>query len=126
MMKERNAEKKGEEGMDEERELGKNKLGNSYVVKVFKSLGLMHIIVFVVMILCDLIVLLPAHIKWALDMTTKLIDVLSGGNESYKVFYWSFLLATLGTLVMVWCIGKVVDFIKNKKKHVGYDLTHEQ
>lgn len=112
--------------MDEERELGKNKLGNLYVVKVFKSLGLMHIVVFVVMILCDLIILLPAHIKWAVDMITKLIHILSGGNESYKAFYWAFLIATLVTLVIVWCVSKVVDLIKNRKKHIGYDVTHEQ
>ena len=87
--------------MEEEHELGKNKLGNLYLVKVFKSLGLMHIIVFITMILCDVIVLLPAHIKWAVDMLTKLINLLSGGNEDYKAFFWAFLIATLATLVVV-------------------------
>lgn len=112
--------------MDEEQELGKNKLGNLYLVKVFKSLGLMHIIIFIMMILCDVIVLLPAHIKWAIDMLTKLINLLSGGNEDYKAFFWAFLGATLVTLVVVWVVNKVLAFRKNKKQQTAYSLTQEQ
>lgn len=112
--------------MEEEHELGKNKIGNLYIVKVFKSLGLMHVIVFVIMILCDLIVLLPAHIKWAVDMLTGFINLLSGGNEEYKAFYWAFLIATLVTLVVVWSVAKVLSFIKNKRKEAVYHLTQEQ
>ncbi|ADZ84219.1 hypothetical protein QTL86_04740 [Cellulosilyticum sp. ST5] len=112
--------------MDEEQEFGKSKLGNFYLVKVFKSLGLMHIIVFTMMILCDVIVLLPAHIKWSVDMLTKLINLLSGGNEDYKAFFWAFLVATLVTLVVVWIVSKLLAFRKSKKQHTTYSLTQEQ
>lgn len=112
--------------MEDERESDKSKWRNIYLIKVLKSLGIMHLIVFAMMILCDVIVLLPAHIKWTIDMTSKLINILSNGNEDYKVFFWAFLIATLFTLVVVWIISKILEYRKNKKERVEYSLTQEQ
>ncbi len=112
--------------MEDEREGGKSKWGNNYLIKVLKSLGIMHLIVFVMMILCDVIVLLPAHIKWSIDMTSKLINILSNGNEDYKAFFWAFLIATLITLVVIWIISKVLEYRRIKKERAGYSLTQEQ
>ena len=112
--------------MEDEREDGKRKWGNNYIIKVLKSLGIMHLIVFVMMILCDVIVLLPAHIKWAIDMTSKLINILSNGNEDYKTFFEAFLIATLITLVVVWIVIKILEYRKNKKERVEYSFTQEQ
>ena len=112
--------------MEDEKDFGRSKLGDVYLIKVLKSLGIMHVIVFATMILCDVIILLPAHIKWAVDMTGKLINVLSGGNEDYKAFFWAFLIATLATLVVVWVISKILSYRKNRRQPNDYTLTQGQ
>jgi len=91
------------------------KIGNLYIVKVFKEYGIMYGVILTFFSLCYIIVLLPYTIKCLFGFLCTLINFVSGGDEVLKNCYWEFLILSLIGILVIWIAIKITNYRLDKK-----------